>query len=398
MVLRSPALSILLILGWFGLAGGAPAAALDEAQQNGVTLEGVTFEVTRDGGVLRLRTSGPLGAYRCTLPGPDAGEALVEVPGAVTRLRSRQDLKNTLIPEAYVEQEADGRGVVRVRFALGRGSLSGIEHAGDGLLLRIRPAAAAPERTGMAEYRLGKGDKIEITVFGHDDLTKVVEVRADGTINYPPLGGLPVSGKSVAEIERELTRLLGESFLVNPEVSVDVREYQSQWITIIGEISKPGRYVLRRDMRIIDLLAEAGGVTREAGSNIVITRSRQEGAPGHILVNLEGLLGGTLPDANVALDHGDIVSVGEKEVFYIRGEVQKPGPFFLEKGMTVMKAISVAGGFGQFANRKEVQILRAGDRGVHERLRVNLKSIEDGKKEDVPIHPNDTIIVPRRIF
>jgi polysaccharide export outer membrane protein len=398
MVLRSRAFVGLLILGWIGVARGAPPVALDEAQQNRLALEAVTFEATGDGGVLRLRTSGPLGAYRCTLPGPDAREAVIEMLGAVTRLRSRQDLKNALVPEAFVEQGTEGRGLIRVRFALGRGALSGIEQAGDGLVLRIRPAAAASERGGIAEYRLGKGDKIEITVFGHDDLNKVVEVRADGTINYPLIGDLPVSGKSAAEIDQEITRLLGESFLVDPQVSVDVREYQSQWITIIGEVRTPGRYVLQRAMRIIDLLAQAGGVTREAGSDIVITRSQQDGAPGHILVNLEGLLGGNRPEANLTLEHGDIVSVGEKEVFYIRGEVQKPGPFFLEKGMTVMKAISVAGGFGQFANRKEVQILRAGDKGVQERLTVNLKLIEDGKREDVPIRSNDTIIVPRRIF
>lgn len=398
MVLRSPLCRRLAIAGWFCLAGGAPHTALGQAPQNGVALEGVTFEAAGDGGVLRLRTSGPLGAYSCVLPGPAGREAVIEVPGAVTRLKPRLDLKNTLVPEAFVEPGADGRGGVRVRVALGGGMLSSIEHARDGLLLRIRRAPAIQEGPGSSEYRVGKGDKIEITVFGHEDLTKVVEVRADGTINYPLLGDLPVSGKSVAEIDLEITRLLGESYLVDPQVSVDVREYQSQWITIMGEVRTPGRYVLKRDMRIIDLLAEAGGVTREAGSNVLITRSQQEGTPGQIAVNLEELLGGGHPNANLPLQHGDIVSVGEKEVFYIRGEVQKPGPYFLEKGMTVMKAISVAGGFGQFANRKEVQILRAGDRGVQEKLTVNLKAIEDGKREDVPIRSNDTIIVPRRIF
>jgi polysaccharide export outer membrane protein len=384
---------MLLIL----LPGAAAAAAPPQAQQDGVTIESVTFEATAEGGVLRLKTSGPLGAYLCTMPGPEAREAVVEVPGAVTRLRDRQDLKNTLVPEAYVEARAGGGAGVRVRIPLGLGTLAGIEHGGDGLLLRFRPAAPA-DLPGAGEYRVGKGDKVEITVFGHDDLTKVVEVRADGTINYPLIGDLPVSGKSVAEIDGEITRLLGDSYLVDPQVSVDVREYQSQWITIIGEVRTPGRYVLKRNMRIIDLLAEAGGVTREAGSDILITRSQQVGDPGHIVVNLEGLLSGDRPDANLPLQHGDIVSVGEKEVFYIRGEVVKPGPYFLEKGMTVMKAISVAGGFGQFANRKEVQILRSGDKGMQERLRVNLKAIEDGKREDVLIRPNDTIIVPRRIF
>ena len=103
-------------------------------------------------------------------------------------------------------------------------------------------------------------------------------------------------------------------------------------------------------------------------------------------------------DSNIPLRHGDIVLVGEKEVFYIRGEVTKPGAYLLESGMTVLKAISLAGGFTQFANRKQVDVLRAGGSGVQSKSTVNVKAIEDGKKEDLPIRPNDTIIVPRRIF
>jgi polysaccharide export outer membrane protein len=96
--------------------------------------------------------------------------------------------------------------------------------------------------------------------------------------------------------------------------------------------------------------------------------------------------------------HGDIITVPEKEAFYIRGEVARPGSYFLERGMTVMQAIAVAGGLGQFANRKSIELLRS-PRGVKpEKITINLKAIEDGKRADVPIQPNDLIIVPRRIF
>jgi polysaccharide export outer membrane protein len=92
------------------------------------------------------------------------------------------------------------------------------------------------------------------------------------------------------------------------------------------------------------------------------------------------------------------VTLAQREAFYIRGEVARPGPYYIEKGTTILRAISVAGGLTQFANRKEVQLLRSGAGGIQEKTVINLKSIEDGHKEDVPVLPNDVIIVPRRIF
>jgi len=142
----------------------------------------------------------------------------------------------------------------------------------------------------------------------------------------------------------------------------------------------------------------AGGATKEAGSQILITRQTGDGVPRQVVVDRTQLLSQNNKDSNVLLQHGDIVAVAEKQVFYIRGEVNKPGAYLLESDMTVLKAISLAGGFTQFANRKQVDILRAGSRGVQEKVTVNLKAIEEGKKEDLPIHPDDTIIVPRRIF
>ena len=103
-------------------------------------------------------------------------------------------------------------------------------------------------------------------------------------------------------------------------------------------------------------------------------------------------------ETNIPLRHGDILAIGERELFYIRGEVARPGPYQFESGMTIIRAISYAGGFSQFANRKQVDILRAGGKGVQEKITVNLKAIEEGKKEALPLRPGDTIIVPRRIF
>ncbi len=365
-----------------------------QAESAGVVVESLGFEESEGGGVVRLRATGPLAAFTCTVPAQGSRDLVIEILGATTQLPSRLDLNNLMVPEAGIETGLGGGIGVRVRLGIGQGTLEGIEQTGRGLLLRFRRTASP----GGGEYRIGVGDKIEIGVFGHEDLAKVVEVRSDGTINYPLIGDIRVMGKTVAEIDAEITRVLGKDYLVDPQVSVDVREYQSQWVTIIGEVRTPGKYVLKRNMRVIDVLAEAGGATKEAGSQILITRQNQDGPPRQIALDRNRLLSQDNQETNIPLQHGDILAVGERDLFYIRGEVARPGPYQFEGGLTILRAISYAGGFSQFANRKQVDILRAGANGVQEKISVNLKAIEEGKKMDLPLRPGDTVIVPRRIF
>lgn len=381
-------------VGLILFAAGIWTQALGQGDRDGIVLDGLVFEESDEGGGVRLQASGPIPAFTCTVPSPGSASLVIEILGATTRLAGRIDLKNALVPEASVETGLGGGSGVRVRLAIGEGSLQAIEQTGRGLLLQFRRSGPP----GNSEYRIGVGDKLEINVFGHEDLAKVVEVRSDGTINYPLIGDMRVEGRTAAEIDTDLTRVLGRDFLVDPQVSVDVREYRSQWVTIIGEVRNPGKYVLRRNMRVIDVLAEAGGATKEAGSQIVVTRQGPEGSPRQIALDRTRILSQESQDSNISLEHGDIITVGERELFYIRGEVARPGPYQFESGMTVLRAISYAGGFTQFANRKHLDVLRSGTNGVQEKITVNVKAIEDGKKQDLPLRPGDSIIVPRRIF
>jgi polysaccharide export outer membrane protein len=394
-------------IAWFFLLLAlvtAPALVLAAADRPAATapasIQGLSYDAHEGSLTVTLRTSAPLTRYSLNLPSGPGAEVVLVVPEATSALQSRYASESPLLTEIRVKPGEGGAGI-EVHFILAKSAFMGVGQADGGIVLRFaalsEPAAGAdPAR--LPEYKVGPGDKLEISVFAHDDLSKVVEVRGDGTINYPLIGNLEVAGKTVSQIDDELTRILGKDFLVDPQVSVDVREYQSQWVTIIGEVRNPGQYVLKRNMRLIDLLAAAGGVTKEAGSEALITRrAEDENAPRHILVDRDGTLSQENGGGNPLLVHGDIVTIGEKKVFFIRGEVNKPGMYYLENGMTVMKAISVAGGLAQFANRKDIQLLRA-DGGHREKLTVNLKAIESGKKEDISLHPNDTIIVPRRIF
>lgn len=368
------------------------------AQRPGETIvDSLVVDTTPEGAIIQIRTSTAFAPFTCRLPSGRAREAVIDFPRARSRLQPLYTPDNPLIREARVEEDIEGRDGVRIRISLDGAKLSGVEQKGYGLILRLvkaeRPPGAAPRSEEPAV--VGVGDKLEISVFGHEGYSQVAEVRADGTVDYPPLGEFHVAGKTVEEIDEEITRVLDGDYVKDPQVSIRV----SQWITIMGEVRAPGRYALKPRMRLLDLLAEAGGATKEAGPEILITRQDQTSSGGNrIVVDREELLGREGDAANVPLRSGDIVTLQGKRVFYVQGEVSRPGPYFLERDMTLLKALAAAGGFGQFANRKEVRILRTNAARGKDSLVVNIKKIQEGKREDVPIRPDDIVIVPRRLF
>ena len=381
-----------IAIGTWAAWGGGPQAPTREVQ-------GLQFALSSGGMAVQIRTSLPVPPFRCVVAEASPREVILEVPEAASRMESRYVLDGHLVQEARVEPGVGGSGV-RIRFLLGEGTLAGVELTPQGLVIHF--ARLDPEdspASGSGEYHIGIGDKLEISVFGHDDLSRTVDVRSDGNISYPLIGDLKVAGMAPSEVDAEITRALGKDYLVDPDVNVEVKESQSRWVSILGEIRNPGRYLLKRNMHVIDLIGEAGGPTKDAGPGVTITHRDQSSADSRqIVVDRDRLFASDNQDVNLALAPGDIVTVGEKEVFYIRGEVAKPGPYFIEKDMTILKAITFAGGFSQFANRKDVVLLRSeGDR-ARKKVTVNLKAIENGKAPDISLKSNDLIIVPRRVF
>lgn len=249
------------------------------------------------------------------------------------------------------------------------------------------------------EYRLGVRDAIDISVFGHEDLSGVSSVPPDGVLNFPLIGAIQVEGRTVTEVEQELTRRLGEDFLVDPQVTVRVKDYESQWVNVVGQVRNPGKYALKGRARLIDVITQAGGMTDKAGSEIVVSRQDPQAAGGlrQFKVAREDLFSPDNRGTNIFMRHEDVVNVSEQEVFYIQGEVARPGSYALERGYTVLKAISIAGGFSQWADRKEVELLRD-ENGEQRKLILNLKAIAERKKPDVDLRAEDIIIVKRRVL
>ena len=276
-----------------------------------------------------------------------------------------------------------------------------------------RPAAAVPppdalpspvaSPTPSPEYRVGPGDVLEVEVFGSPDLSRIATVQTNGMVALPLLREVPVAGLSLAEVKARLTSLLGRDYLVNPQVDVRVKEYQSQFVTVLGEVSTPGRRPLRGGQtRLIDVLVEAGGLTPRASGELTLSRAEGtfEGGARTIRVQL-GAPALTPVDEQrlqLPLRAGDIITASPKYYVTVEGEVVRPGRYVLDGALTVSGAISSAGGLTRFGSQR-VKVRRIdAPTGRVQIFDVDLKAVRRGEKPDPPLQANDTISVSRRIL
>ena len=263
-------------------------------------------------------------------------------------------------------------------------------------------AAPAPVAQTSQNYLIGPSDVLTIKVFNEADLSGLFSVDSDGTISFPLLGRTAVGGKTVREIEAHLIKALTGSYLKNPQVSVEIGNYRSRAIFILGEVKAPGKYSIEGPMTLLEVLAKAGSLTTAAGNTIIVQRykdglaaavSSEPMLPGDprgaevMRVNVEDLREGRL-NANILLQDSDTIVVPPADRFYVTGYVRTPGSFVLRPGMSVQQAIAEAGGFTERGSRRGIKILR----------KVNEKEIEMDAKLTDPVRPNDTIVVRQRFI
>jgi polysaccharide export outer membrane protein len=261
--------------------------------------------------------------------------------------------------------------------------------------------SVAPPKTAAGDYRVGPGDVLDVTVLGNNDLSRTATVQPSGTITLPLLNDVPVGGLTVPEIQRKLTSLLGRDFLVNPQVEVRVKEYQSQFVLVVGEVNAPGRKPLRGASRLIDILVDAGGLNARASGDIAITRV--EGAFEGGVKTLRLRLGGQFSvqdyvTLELPLRNGDIITALPRSYVTVEGEVQHPGRYPIEGDLTVTGAVSMAGGLTRFGSN-DVKLRRIdASTGKVSITEVDLKAVRKGRKPDPPVAANDVISIPRRLF
>lgn len=217
------------------------------------------------------------------------------------------------------------------------------------------------------DYVLGAGDLIRIGVFGYPDMTADVRVDDSGSIRYALVGTLGVAGRSTREVETAIAqRLSNGGFIRDAQVSVLITEYLSRKVAVIGEVTRPGQYSLTQRSRVLDLVAEAGGVVTSIAADVA-TLLRADGSK--VDVDLYELFRGN-PESNVAIEPGDTLLVPRAPQFYVYGEVQRPGTYRLERRMTVSQAISAGGGLTPRGTERRATIKRRDEHGAENAVAV----------------------------
>ncbi|WPB56118.1 SLBB domain-containing protein [Xylophilus sp. GOD-11R] len=281
----------------------------------------------------------------------------------------------------------------------------------------IMPAApgvlqtqALPSST-VTNGRIGSGDILRITVLGQPDLSAEVGVNDKGSIAVALIGDVPVAGLSTSAAAMRIAELLRTGgFLLKPEVSVDAVQIRSQMVSVLGEVRQPGRYPIPGRLTVLELLATAGGLTEQAEQTVTLLRladpaAAAAAAAGNVPASADAVPPGggeripiRLGDASIggsnrtALDAelrtGDVVYVERKKLFYIHGEVNRPGAYPMEPGMTVMRAIALGGGTNLRASLRRIDIHRTVN-GTDQPFRAGIAE---------PVQPGDTVFVNESLF
>jgi polysaccharide export outer membrane protein len=252
------------------------------------------------------------------------------------------------------------------------------------------PNAVGNAPGSMSEYRLGAGDAIAVQVYQNPDLSLELRVSENGLIAYPLIGNVQLGGLSLTEAEKTIADgLRAGGFVRSPQVNITLKQVRGNQVAVLGQVNRPGRFPLETvNTRVSDMLATAGGVT-PTGDDVLILTGQRQGQAFRRVIDIPGLFLNQKPEDDVVVVGGDTLFVNRAPMFYIYGEAQRPGPYRVERGMTVMQALAQGGG--------------PTARGSQNRLKLHRRDATGKVIETVPqltdvVRPEDVIYVRESIF
>ena len=259
--------------------------------------------------------------------------------------------------------------------------------------------ASAPATTAgatvmnRAKLRIGVGDLLDVSIYGVNDYHPEARVNESGDIDLPLIGTLRVGGATVEEAQNLVSKSLVEGgYFRDPHVTLLIKEFSSERVSILGEVAKPGVYSMVGTRRLFDLISEAGGFSAKAGDEVTITHRDQPNDPATIKLSDQpgkSMLG------NVEIDPGDTIVVSKAGIVYVVGDVGRPGGFIMENNqpMTVLQAIAMAAGTNRTAALNSARIVRRTPAGLTE-VKIPLKQIMAAKTNDMPMYADDILFIP----
>lgn len=260
-----------------------------------------------------------------------------------------------------------------------------------GLPAQAQQDPAAPAGANAAtEYRLGSGDVVRITVFQNPDLTLETRITEAGVVSYPLLGSVRLGGQTVTGAEKLIADGLRDgNFVRNPQVTLVVLQVRGNQASVLGQVNRPGRFPLEvADMRLTDLLAMAGGASN-TGSDTVVVTGKREGKPFRLEVDLPALFAPDGASKDIFILNGDTIWVDRQPIVYIYGEVQRPGPMRMERGMTLLQTLATGGGLTLRGTTRGIVVHRKGADG---KVQVITPEMTDTMRE------GDVVFVRESLF
>ncbi len=249
---------------------------------------------------------------------------------------------------------------------------------------------------------LGPNDLLEIAVFDVEQFSRTVRVADDGTITLPFVGRIEVGGMTRVALEQRIAALLNDKYVQDPQVSVFVKEYNSRKISVGGAVKNPSTFELLGRKTLLDVVAEAGGFTEDVGRTVYVVRHLPGGSTDRIAIQLEELIYRGDPSSNILIQPGDVVyaPIEKKVTVYVNGAVKSPGGYDFKYGdqITVLRAITKAGGLTERAAEGKVQVLRHNPDGSQLVIPVDLRKVRSGKITDPVLQEEDVVDVPEAFF
>jgi polysaccharide biosynthesis/export protein len=274
---------------------------------------------------------------------------------------------------------------------------AGVGASSESFPARVAPLApdiAATSSAPSAEYLIGTGDLLEVSVYGAPEYLKQVRVSSNGEITLPLCGAVKVGGMTPAQAEDVIAKKLSDGgFFNDPRVSVLEKEFATQGISVLGEVQKPGIYPLPGSRSLFDALSAAGGTTPRAGTVISVTHRSDPQNPKIVTLSYDGK---NAQQTNIPVYPGDTVMVSKAGVVYVTGDVKVPGGFIMENAhMTILQAVAMAQGTNPTAAVDRARLIRSPGPGKSPQdIPISLKKILSAKAPDVNLQPNDIVFVP----
>jgi polysaccharide biosynthesis/export protein len=232
-----------------------------------------------------------------------------------------------------------------------------------------------------ADFTLGPGDIVKVSVYGNPDLGVETRISETGTITFPLVGQVDLNGLNVAAAEKKLGGLLESGgFLKKPQVNIIVTQIQSRQVSVLGQVNRPGRFPLEGKRTVMDVLALAGGFSPDGGDTVSLIRKRGGNVTKTVIDVVDMVRTGELTK-DLDIEPDDILYAERSPRFYIYGEVQRPGAFRLERQMTVIQALAVGGGLTPRGTERGIRVKRRGADG-HEQI-ISVKHDDVLQVDDV---------------